>query len=169
MLTNAPTPAYPWRTIAVNPDVLLDTLHRMQAAGVRYGLGAKAPSLDDAPGTFPAVDCSGFVRYAVWQASQAQAGGRVELPDGSVTQHELCRVTFKPCDKADLGDDDGVLRIAFLSPAQTSEGIGHVMLVYRGRTLESHGGHGPDSRAWGSQGFMALCSGYVLQLAGEAA
>ena len=169
MVTNPETDAYPWHTITVDLDALRATLRGMESAHVGYRLGAKARSLDDAPGTDPAIDCSGFVRYAIYQSTQRQAGGRVVLPDGSVTQHEACRALFKPSDPGDVGNRDGVLRIAFLEPLYAPDGSlkepGHVVLILDGSTLESHGHRGPDSRAWGSQGWMARMSAYVLQLA----
>jgi hypothetical protein len=68
---------------------------------------------------------------------------------------------FKVSDFGSGHEVDGAIRIAFLSP-EAGGGIGHVMLLNQGETCESHGGHGPDFRLWGSESFMSLCSVYVL-------
>jgi len=57
---------------------------------------------------------------------------------------------------------NGAVYIAFLSPNDTSSGIGHVVLIHNGRTLESHGGVGPDSRPWNRTGWQAKATVYLL-------
>jgi len=54
------------------------------------------------------------------------------------------------------------VRIAFLSPSDTSSRIGHVVLIQNGRTLESHGGAGPDSRPWNGESWQAVTRVYEL-------
>jgi len=127
-----------------------------------YGLGFKiVPLSQQAPDVIgrnaagipdKKVDCSGFVRWCLFHA----AG--VEIPDGSVTQHEWCQSQgYAQGTVADGHKTDGIVRLAFLTPDASGEGIGHVMIVLNGQTFESHGGKGPDSRAWGSQAFMSKC------------
>jgi subtilisin family serine protease len=127
---------------------------------VTYGLGAKVPFLGAVPGRdFTKVDCSGFVREAI----RLSTNPRVPFPDGSVVQHDWVKAhQFERSTVDDGADDDGVVRIAFLSPHDSPQGIGHVMLLSGGKTLESHGGTGPDSRIWADLGFRKKMSVYVL-------
>jgi hypothetical protein len=62
----------------------------------------------------------------------------------------------------DGGAQDGGIRIAFLAPANSPHGIGHVVLLHNAMTLESHGGVGPDSRAWTGTDWQASAVLYVL-------
>ncbi|WP_294537059.1 hypothetical protein [uncultured Rhodoblastus sp.] len=127
---------------------------------VKYGLGAKAP-FNGAPGVdFKAVDCSGFVREAIRRSTNLGNS----FPDGSVVQHEWIESRdFKQVNRATGSAPDGAVRIAFLSPSDSSEGIGHVVLIHNGKTLESHGGVGPDERPWTSRGWQAKASVYLLK------
>ena len=59
--------------------------------------------------------------------------------------------------------EDGKIRIVFLRPQDTSSRIGHVALVHNGKTLESHGGVGPNSRAWTNTGWQAKAFVYILR------
>lgn len=127
---------------------------------VRYGLGSKVPFLGAVPGRdFAKVDCSGFVREAI----RLSTNPRVPFPDGSVVQHDWVRAhEFERATVDDGAADDEVVRIAFLSPRDTASGIGHVLLLSAGRTLESHGGMGPNSRRWVDLPFRRNMSVYVL-------
>ncbi len=131
---------------------------------VRYGLGAKAPNDASQPGApsppgFLAIDCSGFVRSAIRRSTTPEAVG---FPDGSVVQHGYVAQRF-PLGIVDDGDlQDGVVRIAFLPPAAEPSGIGHVVLLYNGVTLESHGGVGPDSRTWSALPWRIKTQVYAL-------
>jgi hypothetical protein len=117
---------------------------------VGYGLGAKIANDTSQPGApappgFVAVDCSGFVRAALRRSTTP----KTTIPDGSVVQHDWIRTQgFAPGAVADGDLLDGVLRIAFLSPSDSPEHVGHVVLLFDGRTIESHGGKGPDRRVW---------------------
>lgn len=135
-----------------------------QLHGVGYSLGAKAQPLALQAASLMALDCSGFVRWAIYHASlmlpDTDIAYAFKLPDGSVQQHEWCdaqKLERSPVGEGSLSD--GVLRIAFLTP-QDGGGIGHVMLIQDGFTLESHGGVGPDRRKWLSVPFMAKCQVY---------
>ena len=163
--------AYPCPTINLDRVTLVRCVTRCRAAGVTYGLGAKATSGSEQPGPggFRHIDCSGFVGWALSQAT----GGR--LPDlldrGSVEQHDWIDAHgFKPSSVVAAIGHDNIVRVAFLPPA-LGGGIGHVMLVLDGLTLESHGGsrkaplyNGPDRRAWdmAAHPFMGTCMVYAL-------
>jgi hypothetical protein len=102
---------------------------------VRYGLGKKVPFLHAVPGRdFTQVDCSGFVREAIRLSTSPSA----PFPDGSVVQHDWVRSRgFERTNIAAGRQDDGTVRIAFLRPQDSGEGIGHVVLIAAGKTLES--------------------------------
>jgi len=127
---------------------------------VTYGLGAKVPFLAAVPGRdFKRVDCSGFVRQAIRLSTTPS----VPFPDGSVVQHDWVRARgFEKSTVAEGFLDDGVVRIAFLRPQDVPSRIGHVVLIAAGKTLESHGGVGPDSRPWTGTGWQAKTFVYVL-------
>lgn len=126
---------------------------------VTYGLGKKAKA-GAVPGRdFTAVDCSGFVREAIRRSTDL--GNR--FPDGSVVQHDWVKANrFQRVDRAQGAQSDDTVRIAFLSPGDTQSGIGHVVLLFKGKTLESHGGVGPDSRPWTGTGWQAKTTVYIL-------
>jgi hypothetical protein len=126
---------------------------------VRYGLGAKAKP-GAVPGRdFQAIDCSGFVRETIRRSTDL---GNT-FPDGSVVQHDWVKGhDFVEEDRSVGTMQDGVVRIAFLDPHDSGEGIGHVVLLHNGKTLESHGGGGPDERNWTVQGWQAKASVYRL-------
>jgi hypothetical protein len=127
---------------------------------VTYGLGAKVPSDTAVPGTdFTHVDCSGFVRAAIRRSTNPKSG----FPDGSVTQHEwVAAHGFQSVPLADGKRTDGKVRIAFLDPHDTSSKIGHVVLIRNGKTAESHGGVGPDSRPFDGSGWQAKTKLFLL-------
>jgi hypothetical protein len=131
---------------------------------VGYGLGAKIVPVDtQAPGSggFTKVDCSGFIRAALRRATPHPP--RLQFPDGSVVQHDWVRAQgFAKVTVADGQNADGVVRIAFLRPQDSPTNIGHVALIHNGRTIESHGGVGPDSRPWTGADWQARTSVYVL-------
>jgi hypothetical protein len=123
------------------------------APRVTYGLGKKVPFLNAVPGRdFTQVDCSGFVREAVREATNPT----LAFPDGSVVQHDWVQAQQFTRGSVDAGKlDDGMMRIAFLRPQDVSSGIGHVVLIIAGQTLESHGGVGPDKRIWDGSSWQA--------------
>ena len=133
---------------------------------VTYGLGAKVPFPGAVPGRdFQKVDCSGFVREAVRRSTQPT----VAFPDGSVVQHEwVCSRGYEHGAVADGAKTDKSVRIAFLSPQASPQGIGHVVLIYQGKTLELHGGVGPDSRPWTGTGWQSKVDMFVLTRAAAA-
>lgn len=127
---------------------------------VTYGLGAKPPFPGATPGVdFRKIDCSGFVREAIRRSETTQLG----FPDGSVIQHEWVRGQGFATVPISSGKAlDGLVRIAFLRPQDTSSGIGHVVLIHNGKTLESHGGLGPDSLPWTGAGWQGKAQLHVL-------
>jgi cell wall-associated NlpC family hydrolase len=122
---------------------------------VGYRLGAKIGP-GQVPGRdFTAVDCSGFVRELMRRCTIVGA----QFPDGSVIQHDWVKARgFVPADEA----KPGMVYLAFLSPADTASHIGHVVFVRDGRTIESHGGVGPDSRPWTRSGWQRQARLYVV-------
>jgi hypothetical protein len=131
---------------------------------VTYGLGEKVPFLGAVPGRdFTQVDCSGFVREAI----RVSTNPPIPFPDGSVTQHDWVDARgFGKSTVAAAMADDGMMRVAFLRPQDVPSGIGHVVLIVAGRTLESHGGTGPDSRPWTGASWQAKT--FVYDLAKQA-
>jgi hypothetical protein len=127
---------------------------------VTYGLGKKVPFLGAVPGKdFTQVDCSGFVREAI----RVSTNPPTRFPDGSVVQHDWVEAQGFARSTVVAGrQPDGVMRIAFLRPQDAASGVGHVVLIVNGNTLESHGGTGPDSRAWTGAGWQAKTSVYEL-------
>lgn len=140
-------------------------MEELEDARFTYGLGKKINPLGKqfSPGQGGEVDCSGCVEWVVFHG----CGGLPEhFPDGSAQQHEWCdRVGLKKSANADGGLKDGFIRIGFLTPSDGG-GTGHVILVANGKTYESHGGRGPDSRPWDPirYPFMAKMHLYVFAL-----
>lgn len=127
---------------------------------VRYGLGAKVPFHGAKPGrNFKKVDCSGFVREAIWRATTPH----LNFPDGSVVQRDwvIAQGFARSTTDAALLRD-GAVRIAFLRPQDAPSGIGHVVLVHNARTLESHSGVGPNTRPWTKTGWQARAIVFLL-------
>ena len=127
---------------------------------VKYGLGAKVSPHGAAPGNgFTKVDCSGFIRETIWRATTPH----FNFPDGSVVQHDFIKDKgYERSTRADASLEDGKIRIVFLRPQDSPSHIGHVALVHNAKTLESHGGVGPDSRQWTNTGWQAKALVYVL-------
>ena len=145
--------------ITVARDFLSSCMH--SSPRVKYGLGAKISPHGAIPGTgFTKVDCSGFVRETIWRATTPH----FNFPDGSVVQHDWVRDKgYERSTRADALLEDGKVRIVFLRPQDTQSRIGHVALVHNGKTLESHGGVGPNSRAWTNTGWQAKAFVYILR------
>jgi cell wall-associated NlpC family hydrolase len=136
---------YPWKSIALDGQKIIDLIAACRRENVPYKLGGKAPSLSAPPEKLKSgIDCSGFVRWAVWQASPSDK--RVVMPDGSWHQGEwAAKQGFKVSSSESCLLKDGRIRLAYWLNAK---GISHIALVLNGKTLESHGGKGPNSRAW---------------------
>ncbi len=140
----------------VNLQELLKIHAQAERQGIRYGLGSKAPSLSSPVHTIPAIDCSGYVRWLLFQAS----GGTLKLPDGSQNQRAWAEQNLR-----EIGSYRNAaaymtgtrLFIAFIRPHHNGCGaVGHVWLLLDGdngagvaaETVESCGGRGVCSRPW---------------------
>ena len=128
--------------------IIIDGIHlfglcrKLMDGHIHYGFGSKT-ALSSRPEDITSIDCSGFVRYLMYQASSAA----LRMPDGSVVQNEWCGHQQLPLvNYRDAARHDQLIRIAFLPPHHGH--AGHVWLIHQGRTLESHGGKGPDRRIW---------------------
>ena len=151
------------KPVPLDGEKLIALVEKCQAAGVSYGLGKKAPSLSSTPGKdFKRIDCSGFVRLAVYQASPADA--RCIMPDGSVVQADWADAQgFKQSTPDACLLKDGRVRLA---QWRNPSGVGHIVLVLNGRTIESCGSRGPCRREWSlSTGWMASCRVWVMDIA----
>lgn len=147
----------------INVSRLLSVFSQLQRRGVRYLYGAKATDkldnprssgrLSTPPDTVDKLDCSGFARYAIYQAAEWT------IPDGSENQlqwferAEFARVA--PYSKVNENRSGRVLYIAFIKANTNGAGhIGHVWFVYKqndeipAETIECHGGGGVSSRPW---------------------
>lgn len=171
MLTQAPTDVFPFPTIPIEPGKLIALTNSLIGVRLRYSLGCKIDPIDLqdyqlVDNGIGAVDCSGFVRWAIWHAT----AGAVIFEDGSVQQHDqIKRVGFKPSTVDAGSNHDNVVRIAFLAPAYDTSGVteehGHVLLLPGdGLTCESHGHKGPDRRVWNDLPFAHLMDVYVLSM-----
>lgn len=153
-----PTKDYPWRTIAINGDALKSLHRRMVLPGDQYGTRAgNKIDLDTTPeeARGQLVDCSGYVRWLVYQCSG------VAIPDGSVVQKEWVEGrNFKRSSPAACALRDGIIRIAFLAPREGK--MGHVALVLEGSTVESHFRTGPDSRDVSGLVWLERCSVFAV-------
>lgn len=156
---------------AVNLLKLETLFAQLERNGVDYGLGAKAPSLDSEPAKIKKIDCSGFVRYALYKATKEpnDKDGVLTLPDGSQNQRAWCEqktaegelnrvANYADAAKYMTGKR---LFICFIRPGFNGCGpVGHVWLLAQyndgdngtlAGTLESHGGVGIHSRAWNTR------------------
>jgi hypothetical protein len=138
------------------------TACRTSSPRVTYGLGKKFPNDTGAPGSqdFTKIDCSGFVKAAIRRSTNPKF---TAFPDGSGVQNDWVKAKgFPRGTVADGKLDDGKIRIAFLTQQDSPSGIGHVVLIRGGKTAESHGGTGPNSRAFDGTGWQAKAKVYLL-------
>jgi hypothetical protein len=108
-----------------------------------YKWGAKIEPLTNHTPTGVAVDCSGFTRWAIYQAS----GGKVIIPDGSTGQREWCETMgFEkvPYSQA-INDKTNAIYMCFAWKVRPGER--HVWLVRLQRSWESWSKHGPGVRS----------------------
>ncbi|WP_019565575.1 N-acetylmuramoyl-L-alanine amidase [Agrobacterium sp. 10MFCol1.1] len=158
---SSPAPMATWTTIAFDMSKALSFLNACMNSKPRvvYGYGAKIRA-GEVPGRdFISVDCSGLVRELVRRATDLNG----KFPDGSFIQHEWVRDRhFKQLDRSEGKLTDGVVRIAFMKPNDSPNGIGHVAIVHDGYTLESHGGVGPNRRIWDGAGWQGKSYLYAL-------
>lgn len=133
----------------------------------KYLLGAKAPSLSVDSGDVDKIDCSGFSRLAISKAS----GGTWKIPDGSQNQlayfEDLAEkgVIHKLAKPSDVGlpavaADENRVFIAFIKAKPGK--VGHVWLIQGGKTMESHGGKGVNSRPWDTRSLAKAYAAFEL-------
>ena len=148
----------------VDVSALISLFNQLQRRGVKYLYGGKANDksvnprsngrLSTPPDTIDGLDCSGFTRYALYQAA---AG--LDIHDGSENQLEWFQGRgFRQLGSySDVNEDIGRsgLYIGFIKAHVNGCGpIGHVWLIYKrtdgvsAETFECHGGGGLDSRPW---------------------
>lgn len=146
---------------AINLEKLESIFAQLERRGVQYGLGAKAPKLTCPPSAIKKIDCSGAVRYLLFQATD----GALVLPDGSQNQRAWCEAKAREGDLRKVNYEDAAnyitdtrLFIAFIKPFVNGCGeVGHVWLLTNydnapgADTLESYGGVGIGSRPWNSR------------------
>ena len=148
---------------SVNASTLISVSNQLQRRGVKYVYGGKIDNRDvnprstgklsTPPDTIDGLDCSGYMRYVLYQAANWV------IPDGSQNQLEYFQdgdfeqLAAYDDTNADVGRDH--LSIGFIKPWVNGCGaIGHVWLVYKpgdgkaAETFECHGGVGVDSRMW---------------------
>lgn len=147
-----------FHTITIDPKRLLDKETACRLLGVPYKYGTKADMHANPSDLLRGIDCSGFVQWIVYQASN----GKVLMPSGSVRQREWCKkMGFKRYGKlgylANCLLHDHRLRIAFFAGNP-----GHVWGVLDGKTIESHGGTGPDRRSPLSRPLLKVQECFVL-------
>lgn len=156
---------FPFPTLRVDPRALL-TIHKTLIGEVGYWLGAKC-AVDQTP---KAIDCSGYVGWLLCGAASPTLRNvlaRDVIGRGTFHLAEwLIRCRFKKS-HIDAGRlKDGALRcavtLAARNPLTGHMGIGHIALIQNGRTLESHGGVGVNSREWTGSGWQSRCTLYVL-------
>ena len=157
--------SYPYSSIEPSKRTLLLLVDKtVDKSKYTYGRKPK-PDADSRGIRVFGSDCSGYVR---WLLSRSTNQGLI-LPEGSVVQHEFIReMGFKKSTTSAAMLDDGILRIAFLEPSDSRNGIGHVTLIHKGKTIESHRGAGPSRRVWNRTSYQPLCIVYVLALSYKA-
>lgn len=129
-------------TLHLERNWLLELAGELMDGHVSYKFGSK-PLLTKEPSEVTSADCSGFVRYLLYRASDMQ----IKIPAGSWNQEDWCKKTGLPkVEYSTAANNDGWLRIAYL-PKKNGHPR-HVWLILNGRTIESRGGVGPDRRAW---------------------
>ena len=135
----------------INIKQFVDLTVACEKVPVTYSLGAKA-DLHAKVGSFHHIDCSGFVRWAIFQAT----GGITDIGDGSYNQmQKLKGLGVEQCSYHDAVTQANPkkLFLAVMTP-ETGGGVGHVWAFTacgapKGKSLtcESHGGKGVDRRS----------------------
>ncbi len=152
-----PSAEFGFPTLGMTGEKLVALTASLQTPQVPYLWGAKARPLSVQAPEIRGLDCSGFVQWAIFHATEHS----VLLPEGSVEQHGwFIRGGFKRSSVDACSLNDGVVRVAFLAPR--GEEPGHVMLVLDGATCECYGGHGVGRRTWLSERFMQSCDVFVV-------
>jgi hypothetical protein len=142
--------SYPTLPVVI-PKVL--TLHkRALQANVPYKWGGKAACLT-APEALRGIDCSGYVGWLLAKGSGCQLTGLT----GIGTFHLAARMRGYGLKRSSVESgalQDGILRVAVTLTSGDWNQAGHTALIYNGRTLESHGSAGVNSRFWHGGGWQ---------------
>lgn len=149
-----------WPTVDLDIALLLTLIQRTEQEGNQYRLGGKAPSLDADSSQIRRVgiDCSGFVRWILFRATHNQ----LVIPDGSWNQADWAEdIGFKHSTIESGKLLDGVVRLAHMKPLSPG-GIGHILLIHNGKTIESSGKRGPNRRTWSGEGWQSRCRLWAL-------
>lgn len=138
-------------TLNINTSKLLTYLRACKDRAIGYGFGDKDPKLGVFPPDYKLIDCSGFVRTALFYATDGESG-KYNFPDGSCNQHAWFEQGgFKGTEYGECSNIDQHVRVGVHAPqGRGGDAIGHIWLVYEGATIESYGGNGPGSHAWNS-------------------
>lgn len=120
---------------------LLTLCHHKMIDRVKYKWDSK-PSLGLESWQVKTADCSGYIRYLLYRASNRQ----LVTPEGSVEIHELFSGLLTPCEFVATKNIDGIVRVSFIP--ETKDHAGHIWLTLNGHTIECYGGHGAGSRQW---------------------
>ncbi len=146
----------------VDLPLLKRVFGELKARSVLYLWGGKAHPLDADSSTITELDCSGFVQYVIAKATDQ----KLILPEGSVDQHNWCdarglRQLSRYSDVQYARDDPNRLFIAFIEPH--GKRAGHVWLVCAGKSMESRGVVGVDSRKWNTPVLLGnACAAYEV-------
>ncbi len=160
---------YPFTTLALDLT-RLQSLHQRLTGAVGYRLGAKCAA-DDTPEN---IDCSGYVGWLLSNATAPPLRSVIARDIVGLGTWHLSEWLKKSGFKRSTVDSgklaDGALRVAITlaarNPVTGRLGIGHIALVRDGRTIESHGGRGVNSREWTGKGWQGRCAVYVLSRGG---
>lgn len=152
-----PKKGYPYSSVKLDIQKLLNLHNSVVRNGCGYKLGAKVRPINSEPGEFYYVDCSGYVDWLFHKL------GIKELPDGSYHQQDaIIAAKFKRSTVEALSAKDGNVRIAFIKPSDSHSGIGHVALWHNGKSIESHGKMGPNRRTPEQSSWLQRATVYVL-------
>ncbi|MBC7808497.1 MAG: hypothetical protein H7145_20375 [Akkermansiaceae bacterium] len=156
---------YPFATLALDLAALV-SLHKRLIGEVGYRLGAKC-AVGDTPEN---IDCSGYVGWLLSNVTPTPLRSVIARDIVGLGTWHLSEWLKKSGFKRSTVDSgrrtDGVLRVAITlaarNPVTGRMGIGHIALVWNGRTIESHGGRGVNSREWTGKGWQGRCAVFVL-------
>ncbi len=137
---------------------LASFVNQLMDGHVKYALGGKVGDLSKPPSQVTEIDCSGFVRYVMYQVFhiRTHAGGswwqNKHFEEGGFEQVDYATEASKT---------DNCLRLGYY-PGVRKNGerikIGHIWFVLNGETIESYSGgvkHGPGRRAWNTPGLKS--------------
>jgi hypothetical protein len=149
----------------LNLAILFRVLSTCIMLKIRYAFGEKINDLDAFPPHEKECDCSGGIRYLVYQATE----GLCKMPDGSVNQRQWCEdnhlYKLKKYSDVVYGGPYRVF-ICFFRPRFGK--AGHVWIVCGGWTIECRSGRiGFTRRPWNTLVLKLRCEAvYELPVLG---